>query len=474
MTVANVNVRQILLKRGTTVRSLAYTGPAGEVTIDTDLRTLRIHDGLTPGGTIINTGGSGSTNQLVNGDYTVSLGVDGYLNLPNGLDGAGALLQSTSPIRINSNGNFWKFGTDGKLKLPAGGDIVDSNGTSVLGGGVSTGNFTFNADTVTNANGMVMATGRGTLAMGTNMEVPGVAQHFHIAFDGSNSSPSANDLFLGDDHNYVKLPGYELNPYAQYGVEIRAHNRNGGAFHNWRFGTDGTTIFPDNTINAGNNSLAIEAGNGISTIYANDNGSIALQGYNPNFDPTDNNIQLYEAVISVGEAFGFNELLGTNYTGPTLSVGSVKDANGNNSSEMLGLWTVDKDGNLITVKATLSGDYGDNVEVSTGDIRDREGNSLIYVPASDTAPAHKMDGLLWYNSDEGRMYIKYMGAWVDASPTVIPPPNFTPTFETVTFSDDTAQTTAWLGTYSYNDLIDKPGDPTVIDGGNAYSALEPV
>ncbi len=27
MTVANVNVNQILLKRGTTVRSLAYTGP---------------------------------------------------------------------------------------------------------------------------------------------------------------------------------------------------------------------------------------------------------------------------------------------------------------------------------------------------------------------------------------------------------------------------------------------------------------
>jgi hypothetical protein len=36
-----------------------------------------------------------------------------------------------------------------------------------------------------------------------------------------------NDLFLGDDNNYVKLPGSELNP-ATYGVEIGTDNRNLG------------------------------------------------------------------------------------------------------------------------------------------------------------------------------------------------------------------------------------------------------
>ncbi|CAB4129148.1 Collagen triple helix repeat [uncultured Caudovirales phage] len=65
MTRANVNVRQILLKRGTTVRSLNYTGPAGEITIDTDLKTLRIHDGLTPGGFVISSNG-GNTSALIN------------------------------------------------------------------------------------------------------------------------------------------------------------------------------------------------------------------------------------------------------------------------------------------------------------------------------------------------------------------------------------------------------------------------
>ena len=38
----------------------------------------------------------------------------------------------------------WRFDTDGKLQLPSGGDIVDSNGTSVLGGGA--GGNPFNQD----------------------------------------------------------------------------------------------------------------------------------------------------------------------------------------------------------------------------------------------------------------------------------------------------------------------------------------
>jgi hypothetical protein len=55
MTIANINVRQILLKRGNTSVSNTYTGPIGEITVDTGLDTIRVHDGVTPGGTIIPT-----------------------------------------------------------------------------------------------------------------------------------------------------------------------------------------------------------------------------------------------------------------------------------------------------------------------------------------------------------------------------------------------------------------------------------
>lgn len=137
----------------------------------------------------------------------------------------------------------WKFDRSGNLTLPVGGDILNSSGQSVLGGGgnANTGNFTFDADTISNDNGLLLATDRGTLAFGTNMEGPGVPGHFHIGFDGSNINAPSNDLFLGDDYNYVKLPGDTITPY---GVEIGAHNRDGGDSYNWRFETDGNLVLP--------------------------------------------------------------------------------------------------------------------------------------------------------------------------------------------------------------------------------------
>ena len=50
MTVANVRVTQILLKRGNTTQSSGYTGPIGEITFDTDLNTVRVHKGNIAGG----------------------------------------------------------------------------------------------------------------------------------------------------------------------------------------------------------------------------------------------------------------------------------------------------------------------------------------------------------------------------------------------------------------------------------------
>jgi hypothetical protein len=57
MTVANVVIRQVLLKRGNTATMSTYTGPIGEVTVDTDLDTLRVQDGINAGGTLIATRG---------------------------------------------------------------------------------------------------------------------------------------------------------------------------------------------------------------------------------------------------------------------------------------------------------------------------------------------------------------------------------------------------------------------------------
>lgn len=49
--VAKVTVPfSLQLRRGTTAENATYTGREGEITIDTELEALRVHDGFTPGG----------------------------------------------------------------------------------------------------------------------------------------------------------------------------------------------------------------------------------------------------------------------------------------------------------------------------------------------------------------------------------------------------------------------------------------
>ncbi|MBD5400737.1 hypothetical protein HDR61_03265 [bacterium] len=42
--------KQIQLRRGTTAEHNNFTGAVGEVTVDTSIKTLRVHDGVTAGG----------------------------------------------------------------------------------------------------------------------------------------------------------------------------------------------------------------------------------------------------------------------------------------------------------------------------------------------------------------------------------------------------------------------------------------
>ena len=145
---------------------------------------------------------------------------------PLSIDSTGNLLVDGSPIqaggtalgdRLTSSTAVVSLDSNGVLTLPDGGKIAITSG-------------------------MLIETDRGNLSLGTYMETPGVAGHFHIAFDGSNINPPSSDLFLGDDYNYFKLPG---TLQEDFGAEIRTNNRIGGNSYNWRFGTDGSMTLPE-------------------------------------------------------------------------------------------------------------------------------------------------------------------------------------------------------------------------------------
>lgn len=58
---ATENNRKLRIKRGTTAQNDAYTGLSGEITLDTETNTLRVHDGETQGGHVVTGGASGTT-----------------------------------------------------------------------------------------------------------------------------------------------------------------------------------------------------------------------------------------------------------------------------------------------------------------------------------------------------------------------------------------------------------------------------
>ena len=61
MTTGNYIIKQILIKRGNTQVTSQYVGPVGELVIDTGSQGIRVQNGVTPGGTLINAGQIGAT-----------------------------------------------------------------------------------------------------------------------------------------------------------------------------------------------------------------------------------------------------------------------------------------------------------------------------------------------------------------------------------------------------------------------------
>ena len=62
--------RQIQLRRGTSAQHTTFTGAVGELTFSTDTKTLRVHDGETPGG--IELARSDRASDMTGADYVVA------------------------------------------------------------------------------------------------------------------------------------------------------------------------------------------------------------------------------------------------------------------------------------------------------------------------------------------------------------------------------------------------------------------
>jgi hypothetical protein len=106
---------QVQLRRGTTAQNNSFTGVVGEVTVDTDVDTLRVHDGATVGGaTVVTTTATQTLTNKTIGAFTLSGNITGNANISgtisvNSSDSATAIVNSGSNAvgNIGSSSNYF-------------------------------------------------------------------------------------------------------------------------------------------------------------------------------------------------------------------------------------------------------------------------------------------------------------------------------------------------------------------------------
>jgi hypothetical protein len=149
MTVPNTTYRVLVEKLGDSDPS-KFVGNEGEVFYDPNNPILKLSNGTTPGGVSVGStgegGGNANTGNIVfdgnditnEDDINITSGDDLRITAYDVL----ALRTETDDVDIvvnygGENEKRWTFNRDGNLELPFGSDILDDNGNSVLGGGIT-------------------------------------------------------------------------------------------------------------------------------------------------------------------------------------------------------------------------------------------------------------------------------------------------------------------------------------------------
>jgi len=187
---------QVQIRRGTTAQHAAFTGAAGEVTVDTDKGTVVIHNGSTAGG-FPALRENGNQNITTTGTITAGTTVTGTAFIPlmtalytpaNGL-----YSPSTNAVAISSN-------SVGRLIIDSSGN-VNIKGAGVLGLSQA---ISFNGSAPSNS---LVVDSSGRLGIGTSSPLLGSPILFASTSQSSNGAVSfANNVNSSDvNHGIINL-----------------------------------------------------------------------------------------------------------------------------------------------------------------------------------------------------------------------------------------------------------------------------
>jgi hypothetical protein len=425
---ANVNVTKVLFRRGNTAQNASYTGINGEVTVDTQAKTLRIHDGVTAGGFVVSGGGGGSYGNANVKSYLASF--DGNIN-PS----------ANVTYSLGSATQQWK-------------DLWVSNATiyfnSVPLSTDATGNITYNGNPL-------VSFVDGNLIVGGEV------------VSGGGGNPFDQDLNANSAVTFYTVGATVINVSQINGTNpgdelvIQANN------HNWTFGTDGNLTLPlgGDIVNSSGESVLGGGGNiaGLTSSVGNQAASHGDTVYSLTLNSGSNDddplIEVYkgtgdnDSAISIGQSnSGFRQAnviaIGNDDVGYDALPGGVYigyQAGWNDTEQPQGLHSIAigskaayyfAPNNSITLNATGNELNPDESGLFIKPIRAEEYDDVIlyYNPTSGevtyanntgvSAPvtvgnvAAGAEGALWYNTEDGRTYVYALDTWIDASPAVVP------------------------------------------------------
>jgi hypothetical protein len=152
---------QVQYRRGTNAQNAAFTGALAEITVDTTNGTLRVHDGITAGGSNI---------------ATVS-----YVTAQIGALSANSISSGTSNVRVVSSGGNVTTGVGGTANVM----VVATTGVFVTGDISATGNVTAANINSFNADLAEMYVADANYLPGTVVEFGG---HYEITASGQSHS----------------------------------------------------------------------------------------------------------------------------------------------------------------------------------------------------------------------------------------------------------------------------------------------
>lgn len=249
----------------------------------------------------ISTGG-GATDRLIAGDKSLVLDNTGRLSFSDGayiqvVDTSYLDINYIGDIKLDNSGGTWTFGTDGKLTLPGGSILSDTNGRPNL---TSVHNFKITTDSTTNFQGPY----DWEFGEDGTFTLP-VATSGHSRFQNNGAGfefVSDTNTWTFDTDGTLTLPASSNQLYTTTNALIKSISdiqvsAGDDVGSNWIFGGNGTLTTPGDILPEANNSYNLGSPDRQwNHIYVN-TGSIYLGGIKLS---TDNNQLSVQQITNIG------------------------------------------------------------------------------------------------------------------------------------------------------------------------------